>query len=143
MTYTGEITSISEDKRGIYIESETPLKAKLGQQIEYKVVSKKQYEIFLKLLGLWRLLLQECKNQTGNSTEWWAYELKKRAGFGQVIEDSIFIPQSFSYDKSTWKERSDLFTGSFTFLKENEVINLNFFEERYTDITNGKTLNMG
>jgi len=104
-----------------------------------KVNSSREYEIFLKLLGLWELLLTECHNQTGWSTEWWKFELKMRAGFGKVVDGPNnthrFIPQSMAWDDSTIEQRSKLFRDSLIYLTENEVIDTGSFQGRYFEIT--------
>jgi len=124
----------------LHIELTEPIEIEEGQELEIKTVNEsEERKTFKKLLGLWELLLAECSKSTGYSKEWWKWELKMRAGFGQVVDGpkgtKRFIPQSMAWDDSIIKDRSKLFKKSFNYLMENEVIDLTEFNQRYYQIT--------
>ena len=105
-----------------------------------KIDSPQQYQTFLKLLGLWQLLIKELSDKTGYSKDYWIYQLKKRAGFGKIIKDKFnqemaFSPISMTWSESTMDQRSQLFSNSFHYIQENDIIDLASFKEQYFMIT--------
>ena len=111
-----------------------------GNEIEIKKIpSTKEYKTYLKLLGLWELLLKELKKHTGYSTEWWKIELKMRSGYGDVVTGpggiKRFIPRSMAWEKSTKEQRTKLFKESFSYIQEKEIIDLTEFINDYYKIT--------
>jgi hypothetical protein len=143
------INTINIDGLNISLKELNNHNLKLGDRvrIEKMTGSKKEYEVFLKLLGLWELLIKEYSDQTGYSKEYCKYDLKRHSGFGiiitdhfevEVYEEKIFIPRSMAWGESTPLQRSELFTKSILYLKEDEKIDTCEFEKRYHEICESK-----
>ena len=117
---------------------------KPGQWVEIKTVRPLSMEadILQRLQSLWYLLLKSLVEQTGYSQQFWKKELKSGAGFFVSIKEpdnNVTRELKSVGGECTLKELSSLFTYSFYWILENEIINLGDFQQRYFEIK-GKEL---
>jgi len=109
---------------------------KIGDQVELKKY-KPETKID-KVRALWYLLIKELSDTTGYSKLYWKNKFKNKTEFYEICtEPDGTKSKAFKSvaDGCSWKDLSQLFTDSISYVEENEIIDLTNFKTSYYEIT--------
>jgi len=114
-----------------------------GQEIIDITDWTKTKDRYSRLSKLYHLFINTLSKETGDSTIYWDYELKRISGFGNVIinnqGDSVFVPLHFTHNDDNKERKSKLFKDAFGYCFDNNIMDCQKFMQDYFEIT-GKNL---